>query len=172
MIRRIIDSDNSCLFNSIGLCMLESKKNPDALRKIVKEAIKSNPNDFEFMLDRSVNEYLEWITKSTSWGGGIELLILSKFFAVEICIINVETLNHVIYGQDGNFMKRIYLLYSGIHYDAITRNIYEDMEEETDERVFDIDDNYAFEGSLFLASELRKKRQYTNLKDFALICDV
>lgn len=110
--------------------------------------------------------------KETSWGGGIELYILSKYFGIEICVINIETLNHVIYGEDANYDKRIYLLYSGIHYDVLVRNIFDEAPESSDIKVFSPDDNYAFEGALFVASELRKKKQYTNLKEFDLICGV
>ena len=150
--------------------MLESKSEQAKLRRIVKSEIQNNKEFFETLLDREYSEYLQWIVKPTSWGGGTELFILAKYFKIEICVINIETLNHVIYGQDGNYENRIYILYSGIHYDAITQNIFEEMEEKTDKRIFSVDDEYAFEGAMFVASELRKKKQFTNLKEFSLIC--
>ena len=172
MLRRVIDSDNSCLFNSIGFCMLDSKKKSDILRAHVKTTIKNNHEEYKDMLDKSLDEYLDWITESTSWGGGPELYILSKFFHSEMAVINVQTLNTTIYGEQDGYSQRIYLLYSGIHYDAITRNIYEDAEESSDIKIFDSNDKYAYEGALYVASELRKKKQFTNLKDFELICSV
>jgi ubiquitin thioesterase OTU1 len=172
MLRRVIDSDNSCLFNSIGFCMFGEKTLQQKLRTIVKEEIESNPGHYEPMLEKPIDEYCEWIMRSTSWGGGIELYILSKYFHVEMCVINIESLNDTVYGEDGGYDKRIYLLYSGIHYDAISRNIFEEAPEESDEKLFDPVDNYAYEGALFVASELRKKKQFTNLKEFDLICGV
>ena len=173
MIRRVIDSDNSCLFNSIGLCMFGSKDEQKALRSVIKEEIQENKETYnEAILDKPVDEYINWILKSTSWGGGIELMILSNYFKIEICVIDVETLSHVVYGEGNDREKRIYLLYSGIHYDSITRNIFEEADESTDQRLFSPDDKYAYEGALFVASELRKKKQYTNLKEFDLICGV
>jgi ubiquitin thioesterase OTU1 len=172
MIRRVIDSDNSCLFNSIGLSILGSKREEQNLRKRVKEAIMSDQESFTPLLDKPLDEYCEWIMKNTSWGGGVELYILSTYFETQMAVINIETLNTVIYGEESGYSKRIYLLYSGVHYDAITRNIYDEASESNDERAFDVGDKYAYEGALFVASELRKKKQYTNIKDFSLICSI
>lgn len=172
MIRRVIDSDNSCLFNSIGFLMYGLKTKAKFLRQVVHDEISSKPEEYQYHFDKTIQEYLDWILLPTSWGGGTEIFILSKYFQVEICIINIETLNDVVYGENSGYTKRIYLLYSGIHYDAITRNLFDEMPEADDQRQFDIDDKYAYEGSLWVASELRKAKQYTNLKECALICQV
>lgn len=57
MLRRVIDSDNSCLFNSIGFPMLNSKLEQQKLRKIIREEIESKPGEYEAMLDRPLDDY-------------------------------------------------------------------------------------------------------------------
>ena len=171
MLRRVIDSDNSCLFNSIGYLLLGSKTEQASLRAIVREEILANPETYsEAVLDRPSEEYIEWIQKSTSWGGGVELMILAAYFKTEICVVDVETLMTVVYGEGRD--SRIYLLYSGIHYDAIARNVFEEAEEDSDQKNFEPSDLYAFEGAIFVAKELREKKQFTNLKEFDLIWGV
>ena len=168
--KRTIDADNSCLFNSIGYCLLDSRKEQKTMRKVVRDTIKKKQKEFEVMLDREFHEYLEWIMKSTSWGGAIEIMILSKYYKTELCVVNIQSLTHIIYGQESFYDKRIYLLYDGLHYDAIVRNIYEDASEDTDEKVFITSDKYALEGALVFVNGLRKLRQFTDLTKCELVC--
>jgi ubiquitin thioesterase OTU1 len=77
-----------------------------------------------------------------------------------------------IFGQDGKYNKRIYLLYDGIHYDVIARNISSDMEESFDKVVFDPKDKYAYDGAMVLAKELNAKREFTDLDHFSIQCGV
>lgn len=46
-------------------------------------------------------------------------------------------------------------MYDGIHYDAIVRNISEDMPEELNITVFSPNDSFAFSGALVLANQLK-----------------
>ena len=53
-----------------------------------------------------------------SWGGGIELAILTEEYQVEICVINTESggrIDH--FGEDKHFPYRVFLLYDNLHYD-------------------------------------------------------
>ncbi len=46
---------------------------------MVASAILSNPIQYnEAILGRPIDEYIEWILKPNSWGGAIELAILSE----------------------------------------------------------------------------------------------
>jgi ubiquitin thioesterase OTU1 len=46
---------------------------------VVASAILSNPIQYnEAILGRPIDEYIEWILKPNSWGGAIELAILSE----------------------------------------------------------------------------------------------
>ena len=68
-------------------------------------------------------EYIAWILKSSSWGGGIELAILAAHFKCELAAIDVKTSKIYVYGEKQSFPNRAYLLYDGIHYDAIVSNV-------------------------------------------------
>ena len=53
------------------------------LRNLVKLEISSNPEFYdEAILGKSICDYVDWITNLTSWGGEIEISILSKHFKV------------------------------------------------------------------------------------------
>ncbi|CAF0773130.1 unnamed protein product, partial [Didymodactylos carnosus] len=55
-----------------------------------------------------------------SWGGGIELAILTKLYEIEICVINSECGGRIDYfGEDCQFPYRVFLLYDGLHYDPV-----------------------------------------------------
>lgn len=82
---RVMPDDNSCLFRAIsyvvtlGLCPVED------LRQAVVDAIRGDPDRYnEAVLEKSVDNYCRWIKTETSWGGGIELGILSNHFGVEV----------------------------------------------------------------------------------------
>jgi ubiquitin thioesterase OTU1 len=52
---------------------------------VVASAILSDPIQYnEAILGRSVEEYIEWILKPNSWGGAIELAILSELLELGI----------------------------------------------------------------------------------------
>jgi ubiquitin thioesterase OTU1 len=93
MIRRIIPSDNSCLFNSIAYALDDT--NPSAaheLRSVVAGFIMSDPDTYnEAVLERGNKAYCDWILKDTSWGGDVELGILADYYNIEIVAINVIT---------------------------------------------------------------------------------
>jgi len=53
-----------------------------------------------------------------SWGGGIELAILTQEYEIEICVINTESGGRIDYfGEDRHFPYRVFLLYNDLHYD-------------------------------------------------------
>ncbi|ETV96648.1 hypothetical protein, variant 4 [Aphanomyces invadans] len=120
-VRKVIAADNSCLFNAIRYCLGKGdKQNGETLRSIVKEKILSFPTEYnETFLGRPVNEYCAWIMDSKSWGGEIELSILSAHFRVEMLVFDVVSMTRLCYGEDQGFTQRLFLLYDGIHYDAI-----------------------------------------------------
>jgi ubiquitin thioesterase OTU1 len=64
--------------------------------------------------------------ESTSWGGSIELLVLSKHFKCEIVAVDIQNERYDIFGESQGYKQRIYVLYSGIHYDLAVKNVEED----------------------------------------------
>jgi ubiquitin thioesterase OTU1 len=174
MIRRVIPADNSCLFNSIAYALENQSKNKSRdLRDIVAGYIMSDPERYsEVVLERPNHKYCEWIQKSDSWGGAIELEIFSRHYEVEICAVDIENGIGSVFGSDQGYKERIYVLYDGIHYDILVRNISEDMDSSMDITVFSPIDKFAYEGALTLARELKAKKQFTNVSKFTIQCGV
>ncbi|CAI5758963.1 unnamed protein product [Candida verbasci] len=115
-----IPDDNSCLFNSISYAIKGPQ--PQELRKIVVEYIEKDPILYnDAILGRDRQDYCKWILKNESWGGAIELGILSSHFKVRIICIDIESGNFMRF-ETGNEEKYIMLIYSGIHYDVLTIN--------------------------------------------------
>ena len=79
MVRRIIDSDNSCLFNAVGYVMERSRREAPRLRGVIAAAVAADPFEFnEGVLGKEPGAYCAWIREPSRWGGAIELSILAK----------------------------------------------------------------------------------------------
>lgn len=68
----------------------------------------------------SPSEYISTITKPTTWGGAIELQILADHYKTEITSLDVETGRVDRFSPTSEFSNRVFLIYSGIHYDVAT----------------------------------------------------
>lgn len=77
------------------------------------------------------SQYINTISKPTSWGGAIELSVLASHYSTEIASIDVESgrIDHFSPtshseesgpGPAASTGMRAILIYSGIHYDAAT----------------------------------------------------
>ena len=156
MIKRVIPADNSCLFNSIAYAMENKSRNyAGYLRQIVATYIASEPEKYnEAYLDMNNEKYQKWILDEKNWGGAIEADILAKHYSTEICTVDINSLSINVFGGEQNFKRRIYLLYDGVHYDVMARNISEDMPEEMDVTIFKPLDNAASDGAFTLSKEL------------------
>lgn len=90
------------------------------MREIIANAVASDPVEYsEAFLGRANTEYCKWILKPESWGGAIELSILSKFYGLEIAVI--DSINAIInrFGEDLHYAQRVFLIFDGIHYDPL-----------------------------------------------------
>ncbi|CCH42449.1 putative ubiquitin thioesterase [Wickerhamomyces ciferrii] len=155
-----IDDDNSCLFNSIAY-LTQSSIN---LREIIQQYILSNPETYnDAILGKPIQEYIKWILKPTSWGGAIELQILSTFFDITIHSIDVE--NNRIDSFNPDAQEFIVVLFTGIHYDCI---IYKDNIKET--RIFNKSNNEILQYSQKLSQGLNHKGYVTNTNTFQVKC--
>jgi len=62
------------------------------MRKLIVEGIKKNSDTYtEAILGMPPEKYIATISKPSSWGGAIELAILSAHYRTEIASIDVET---------------------------------------------------------------------------------
>ncbi|KAF2641257.1 OTU-domain-containing protein [Massarina eburnea CBS 473.64] len=173
MVLRVMPDDNSCMFRALGSAVLsDALDSMTELRSLVAQAIQADPNMYnEAVLQRKPDEYCQWISYSDSWGGGIELSILSKEFDIEICSIDVQSLRVDRFNEDRP--RRCILVYSGIHYDTIAfvPNGGSTYDTANDIKLFDAKDDEILEAARQLCGELRKKNYFTDTKKFSIKCN-
>lgn len=84
--------DNSCLFRAFGTAVLPGDDlSMLELRSIIASTIQGDPETYtKVVLEQSPDDYCRWIQTQDAWGGAIEMGILSKYFDIEICSIDVK----------------------------------------------------------------------------------
>ena len=174
LVLRVMPDDNSCLFRALGSAVLtDALDSMTELRSLVAQAIQRQPSYYNAaILQRPPDEYCAWISHADSWGGGIELAILSQEFDVEIASINVQDLRVDRFNEGRP--RRVILVYSGIHYDTIAfvpAGCGTDGGED-DVKLFDASDEVMMEAARRLCGELRKKRYYTDTQRFDVKCNL
>jgi ubiquitin thioesterase OTU1 len=172
MVLRVMPDDNSCMFRALGSAVLsDSLDAMTELRSMVAQGIQADPDMYnEATLEKTPDDYCKWIQYADSWGGGIELSILSQDFNIEICSINVQDLRVDKFNE--GMPKRCFLVYSGIHYDTIAfvPDGVSTLDTENDQKVFDASDDVLLEAARQLCGELRKKHYYTDTQRFSIRC--
>lgn len=104
------------------------------------------------------SKYIDTITKPNSWGGAIELTILAAHYNTEIASIDVETgridrytpPSHDSEAVPVSKRTRCILIYSGIHYDAVSLAPSADAPEEWHQTIFEIVRTYTMSRTLIL----------------------
>ncbi|RKF65888.1 Ubiquitin thioesterase OTU1 [Erysiphe neolycopersici] len=173
---RIMPDDNSCLFRAFGSAVLpgDDKSMPE-LRSVVASVIQTEPDTYtKAVLEKSPDDYCRWIQTPNAWGGAIELGILAKYFDIEICSIDVETLRIDKFNEGR--ANRCILVYSGIHYDTIALSPVDAQHynfqstPELDQRVWDSRDTEILETAVELCRILQAKHYYTNTVKMRIKC--
>lgn len=171
LLLRIMPDDNSCLFRAISSAVMSDLDAVTELRSIVAETIQSDPVTFnKAVLDnKEPSTYCRWIRSQDSWGGQVELLILSQHFGVEICSIDVQTLRVDRYNEGAD--KRCFLVYSGIHYDTIALSL-PGCSPEEDVKQFEapIKDEL-LPKAVELCRKLQEQHYFTDTSGFRLRCN-
>ena len=105
---------------------------------------------------------------NSSWGGQIEVSILSKYYKVEICVVDIQTCRIDRFGEDSNYSKRVFIIYDGIHFDPLyLQPLDNDLEIRTK---FSTKDESVMHQALELASESKKAKEYTDVLNLKLRC--
>lgn len=177
IVRRVIPSDNSCLFNAVGYVMDKDKHKAKELRQVIAAAVMSDPSTYtEAILGKPNQEYVEWISKPDKWGGAIELAILSDFYGREIAAYDIQTKRCDVYGQAKGYKERALLIYDGLHYDALGLAPFPDAPEEVDQTIFTVDKSggigYASRLAEKVVEEAHRARNFTDTGNFTLRCGV
>ncbi|XP_038223019.1 ubiquitin thioesterase OTU1 [Zerene cesonia] len=171
LMKKVVPSDNSCLFTSIGFVL---NGNVDTtvhtlMRQIIAMEVASDHETYnEAMLGKPNAEYCAWIQQPSSWGGAIEVAILSRFYGLEMAV--VDTLNAIInrFGEDKNYGQRVFLLFDGVHYDPL----YLEQSDGGIQTVFPAEDLEIYKEAEQLAKEAKSSRQFTDLNKFTLKCQI
>lgn len=174
--RLVVPADNSCLFHSIGALMKHTYGilTTRQLRESVVDVIRRNPSKWpRVTLDnRDPTEYCQFILRPESWGGAVECAILSEYLGMEIAVAYIQTGTIALFGEAHvpRYAKRIYLLYDGIHYDAVVMRHVSHCEPDAYVGIFDVSDTIAEEGAMVLSREARKANDFIDLAHFNVQC--
>jgi len=93
--------------------------------------------------------------------------MLSDYYAMEVCAIDVQTLNPYIYGEGKKYKERAYLIYNGIHYDVIvgTKNGKSQVR-------FESTDHDALAKAVGIAKKAHEKKKFVNTATFSIRCEM
>jgi ubiquitin thioesterase OTU1 len=141
-VRRNMPGDNSCLFHSCSY-VLENKSKSKAkeLRELCANIVLDNPQVYNTaFLGMPNHNYVNSILDPNSWGGAIELSILSNHYKCEIVAFDIQTTREDHYGEDKNYTTRALVLYTGNHYDALALAAHGGASETTDQVRFSASD--------------------------------
>jgi len=172
LVLRVVPDDNSCLFSSVAVVFEQDVKAAPRLRQVVADTISNNSILYDdAFLGQPREKYISTILKPSSWGGAIELSIFSSVYKTEISSFDVETGRCDRFGE-GQYDNRCILMYSGIHYDAVSLAPTQNAPLDFHQTVFPVEAHIIFDAAGKLAAKRREKRAYTNTSTFDLRCQV
>lgn len=170
MHRKVVPANNSCLFTSIYYVMENGSLNLDcqkSMREHIARTVKNDPTTFnEAILGKQNEAYCNWIKDSSSWGGCIELMVLSKYYKKEICVADIRTGRIDRFGEDQNYLTRVFIIYDGIHFDPL----YLLQNNKNIQTIFSTQDDIVMSQAADLANAAKKAKQFTNVENFKLRC--
>ncbi|KAK4244732.1 ubiquitin thioesterase OTU1 [Corynascus novoguineensis] len=170
IVLRVMPDDNSCMFTAFGGTI--GLENPSkTLRDQVAEYILNHPNEYnKAILGEEPQRYVTRMRQMDTWGGAIELSILSDIYNVEISSIDVKSLRVDRFGE--NKPNRVIILYSGIHYDRIAFCMDLSYPVEVDVTRWSTDDEEVLVKARQLAQRLQGLHYYTDTSDFVIKCEL
>lgn len=171
IMRKQVSADNSCLFTSVEFILSGKIDETTApfLRQLVIQSIRGNPEEFNnAVLGKTIDDYCEWMSLPTTWGGGIEIAILSEHFGVEIVVANTQAGVLNKFGEDKCYAHRGFLIFDGIHYDPLYR---ESLEDGSIQTLFPSDNTEVFAEVDQLLSEAKMSKQYVQVERLNLVCE-
>jgi ubiquitin thioesterase OTU1 len=171
VVRRVVDADNSCLFHSVGYAFRQPTSTSQKIRGAVARAVLADPETYsDAFLGRPTNEYAKWIQVPSSWGGQIELSVLSRLLKIEIVALDIIRNRCDTYGKELECRRRIFVIYDGIHYDAVAYCFDQQLPLDMDTTIFSPNDTFVFERALDLCEQEHRRKAFTDTSNFTLRC--
>ncbi|XP_062128183.1 ubiquitin thioesterase OTU1 [Drosophila sulfurigaster albostrigata] len=170
LLKKVVPADNSCLFTSIRFVLNGKVDNEgsEMMRHIIATEVAADPQQYnDAVLGKSNAEYCAWIQKADSWGGAIEVSILSNYYGIEIDVVDIQNAIINRFGEDKNFGLRVFLLFDGIHYDPLYMETSQSAAPAT---IFPVEELGVYQQAEQLANEAKSSRQFTNVDKFNLRC--
>ncbi|KAL2179486.1 uncharacterized protein P884DRAFT_219312 [Thermothelomyces heterothallicus CBS 202.75] len=170
IVLRVMPDDNSCMFTAFGGAI--GLENPSkTLRDQVADYILNHPNEYnKAILGEEPLVYTSRMRQMDTWGGAIELSILSDIYNIEISSIDVKSLRVDRFGE--NKPNRVIILYSGIHYDRVAFCMDLSYPVEVDVTRWSTDDEEVLDKARQLAQRLQSLHYYTDTTDFVIKCEL
>lgn len=170
--REVVPANNSCLFTSIHYVMEGGQLDLNcatSMRQLIASVVASDPDTYtDAFLGKPNAEYCAWILSDQTWGGAIEVSILSKYYGVEIDVVDTQSVRIDRFGEDQNYNLRVLLIYDGIHYDPLKLESVDPLVRPITK--FSTGDENILAQALELAAEAKESRQYTDVAGFSLRC--
>lgn len=164
-----VPDDNSCLFHAISYAVYKNISLSSELRGVVASEVRRDPFEYsDAILGRPNHEYSEWIMKHSSWGGGIEIAILSKHFQYAIYVLDVDACKFEKFNED-LYDKFIIIAYNGVHYDTV--EIFDGTQHQT---VFDIgekDTEFLLQKTQEIAKKMKREGKSFNTARDSILCN-
>ncbi|XP_068143432.1 ubiquitin thioesterase Otu1 [Drosophila tropicalis] len=172
LLKKVVPADNSCLFTSIRFVLngkVDTSEGSEMMRHIIAQEVAADPQQYnDAVLGKSNSEYCSWIQKADSWGGAIEVSILSNYYGIEIDVVDIQNAIINRFGEDKNFGLRVFLLFDGIHYDPLYMETATSPDRPA--TIFPVEEISVYQQAEQLANEAKSSRQFTNVDKFTLRC--
>merc|ERR1712054_567848 len=173
--------------------MLRQRSAEAELRCVVADAImKDNsmqvgnglPQFNEGILGQDPASYCTWIKQPSSWGGPIELNILAQHFGVMINAYDIRTMRKDTYGgihgveaieSPLNGLQKCYIIYDGLHYDALALSPSPSAPEYDDITTFvagSEEERLMEDQAMKYVSNLHVTGNFTDTSSFTLQCSI
>lgn len=138
---------------------------------MVAEYITARPLQYnKAFLGQSPSDYARWIRQKDKWGGAIELSIFSDIYGVEIGSFDVQTGRMDLFGEGRSFSNRVYLQYTGIHYEVFASTKSSSAPFSEDQTIFPSNDFFILEQVKELVTVAKAAHRYTDTAKFTLKC--
>ena len=158
------------------------------LRDKVADYILAHPAQYTAaILGEDPRRYTTKMRQMDTWGGAIELSILSDIYDLQICSVDVQvSLSHTALSSRAhltpqtlridrfgeNKENRVIILYSGIHYDRIAFCVDLSHPVEVDVTRWATDDEAVLDKARELARQLQRMHYYTDTTGFVIKCEI